>query len=248
MFKMKSLFNEYVSTIRDSNKNVKITILLALFVSIVQNAYLTVFNLYLSAGGYSTPAIGKILFYSNLGASIFALPVGIIGDKFGHKKLIVFSAFFISLNVFLQAITTNSILLSCLSFLYGISGLVIHISLYPYLSQNTSKKERVGVFSLLFIITNLGAILGSFLSGRLGNIFHQSEFVSLRFSLITLSIIGIISSTMAFKMKEQTRSKDALLSLKNLKGIILISGKFGVHSGLIGLGAGMVLPFGFTFL
>jgi len=240
---MKSLFRDYLTTIKESNRNVKITILLALFVAIVQNAYLTVFNLYLAAGGYSTSSIGKILFYSNIGASIFALPIGIIGDRFGHKRLISLSAFFISLNILLQATTTNSILLSCLSFLYGISGLVIHVSIYPYLSINTSTKDRVNVFSLIFIITNIGAIIGSFLSGKLGDIFRQSEFISLRLSLITLSSIGIIASTMSFKMKERNTIQETFVPLKNLKQALIVSIKFAVHSGLIGLGAGMVLPF-----
>jgi MFS family permease len=240
---MKSLFKDYLTTIKESNRNVKITILLALFVAIVQNAYLTVFNLYLAAGGYSTSSIGKILFYSNIGASIFALPIGIIGDRFGHKKLISLSAFFISLNILLQATTTNSIFLSCLSFLYGISGLVIHVSIYPYLSVNTSTKDRVNVFSLIFIITNIGAIIGSFLSGKLGDVFHQSEFISLRLSLIALSSIGIIASTMSFKMKERNEIQETFVPLKNLKETLIVSIKFAVHSGLIGLGAGMVLPF-----
>lgn len=240
---MKSLFKDYLTTIKESNRNVKITILLALFVAIVQNAYLTVFNLYLAAGGYSTSSIGKILFYSNIGASIFALPIGIIGDRFGHKKLISLSAFFISLNILLQATTTNSIFLSCLSFLYGISGLVIHVSIYPYLSMNTSTKDRVNIFSLIFIITNIGAIIGSFLSGKLGDVFHQSEFISLRLSLIALSSIGIIASTMSFKMKERNKIQETFFPLKNLKETLIVSIKFAVHSGLIGLGAGMVLPF-----
>lgn len=240
---MKSLFKDYLTTIKESNRNVKITILLALFVAIVQNAYLTVFNLYLAAGGYSTSSIGKILFYSNIGASIFALPIGIIGDRFGHKKLISLSAFFISLNILLQATTTNSIFLSCLSFLYGISGLVIHVSIYPYLSVNTSTKDRVNVFSLIFIITNIGAIIGSFLSGKLGDVFHQSEFISLRLSLIALSSIGIIASTMSFKMKERNEIQETFVPLENLKETLIVSIKFAVHSGLIGLGAGMVLPF-----
>lgn len=240
---MKSLFKDYLTTIKESNRNVKITILLALFVAIVQNAYLTVFNLYLAAGGYSTSSIGKILFYSNIGASIFALPIGIIGDRFGHKKLISLSAFFISLNILLQATTTNSIFLSCLSFLYGISGLVIHVSIYPYLSVNTSTKDRVNVFSLIFIITNIGAIIGSFLSGKLGDVFRQSEFISLRLSLIALSSIGIIASTMSFKMKERNEIQETFVPLKNLKETLIVSIKFAVHSGLIGLGAGMVLPF-----
>lgn len=240
---MKSVAKEYIYLLRKANVNLKVTIVLVFFVSLVQNAYLTTFNLYLSSIGFSTASIGKILLFSNLGSAAFAMPVGLLGDRFGHRRLILISSFVICINVALQAVATNSLWLSILSFLYGVSGLVIHISVYPFLSENCSSDERVQVFSLAFVVTYVGGILGSLLSGSLGKVISSNELLSIRISLLSISLAGFAASFLYFKTRETRITRFEKKPEVDKDGFVEITSKFGFHSALIGLGAGLVLPY-----
>ncbi|NCQ53326.1 MAG: MFS transporter, partial [Caldiserica bacterium] len=140
---MKSIIIDFTVALRKSSHSVKLALFAMFIISISQYAYMTIFNLYLSAGGLNTALIGGILFMSGIGASIFAFPTGILGDRFGRKKFLVLSSILIPFIIFIQAITLNSKILAIFSLLYGIVTLVIRISIDPFLAENSSSEERV---------------------------------------------------------------------------------------------------------
>lgn len=240
---MKSILGNFLITFKKAPKNIKLALSAMFIISIVQNAYLTIFNLYLSSGGLSIAAIGNILFMSGIGASIIAFPSGILGDKFGWKKFISISSLLVPLLILLQSITTKSQILAILSLLYGVVGLIIHISIYPYLSENTSYSERINVFSLYFLLTNFGGILGSFFSGKLSSIFNSTDFLSLRYTLIMFSLFGFLSIFYTARIKENRRKTYLEKHEIHFKNDFVLAIKFSIQSALIGLGAGLTIPY-----
>ena len=240
---MKSIIIDFTIALKKSSHSVKLALFAMFIISISQWAYMTIFNLYLSAGGLNTALIGGILFMSGIGASIFSFPSGILGDRFGRKKFLVLSSILIPFIIFIQAITLNSKILAIFSLLHGIVTLVIRISIDPFLAENSSSEERVHLFSLLFVITNLGGVVGSFFSGEISGLFKTNEFISLRYTLILFSIFSLISLFLVLPIKEE-RSKHNNTKVYEKPGPdFIIAFKFAVQSALIGLGAGIIVPF-----
>lgn len=240
---MKNIIADFTITLRNAPKSVKFALFAMFIISVSQNAYMTIFNLYLSAGGLNSASIGGILFMSGIGASIFAFPSGILGDRIGRKKFLVISSVLIPLIILIQAITLNSKVLAIFSLLYGIIGLVLRISINPFLAENTSNEERVHLFSLLFVIMNLGGVFGSFFSGKMSIVFKTTEFLSLRYTLVIFAIFAIFSLFLVLPIKEEKIKEDSQVAYEKSNGDFPVAFKFAVQTAFIGLGAGIIVPF-----
>ena len=240
---MKSIITDLTIALKKSSYSVKLALFAMFIISISQYAYMTIFNLYLSAGGLNTALIGGILFMSGIGASIFAFPSGILGDRIGRKKFLVISSILSPIIILIQSITLNSKILAIFSLLYGIITLVLRISIDPFLAENTSSEERVHLFSLLFVITNLGAVLGSFFSGKMSLIFKATEFISLRFTLIVFAIFSFLSLFLMLPIREMKRKAGDVMIYERSSTDFIIASKLTIQNLFIGLGAGIIVPF-----
>ncbi len=240
---MKSIITDLTIALKKSSYSVKLALFAMFIISISQYAYMTIFNLYLSAGGLNTALIGGILFMSGIGASIFAFPSGILGDRIGRKKFLVISSILFPIIILIQSITLNSKILAIFSLLYGIITLVLRISIDPFLAENTSSEERVHLFSLLFVITNLGAVLGSFFSGKMSLIFKATEFISLRFTLIVFAIFSFLSLFLMLPIREMKRKAGDVMIYERSSTDFIIASKLTIQNLFIGLGAGIIVPF-----
>jgi MFS family permease len=216
--------------------------MVAMFIlSLTQNAYSTIYNLYLSSGGIRNVMIGQILFMSGIGACIIALPAGFIGDRTGRKRLLIGSSFLIPILLLIQSITLNIYTLAVVSMINGIAVVILHISTDPFLAENSSHDQRIHLFSFFFVLSNLGAVFGSFFAGRLILLFRTSQFLSLRYTLLVFSLLSFIPFLIALPIEENRSRKHSMQSLSK-RDLSLIF-KFGTQNAFIGLGAGMSLPF-----
>ncbi|MGB9695084.1 MAG: MFS transporter [Caldisericaceae bacterium] len=238
---MKEIAREYRGFFKNFSFQTKRFILAMFILSLTQNAYSTIFNLYLSYGGIKNVVIGQIIFMSGIGASIIALPSGFIGDRVGRKKLLVASALVLPVLLLIESITINVTTLTIVSVLNGIAGVILHISTDPFLAENSKQEERVHLFSLFFILSNLGAVFGSFFAGRLVLLFKVSQFLSLRYTLIVFAVLSFLPFLIVLPMedKKTTVVKPQFLTREDFSLIL----KFGAQNAFIGFGAGMSLPF-----
>lgn len=203
----------------------------------------TIFNLYLSSGGIRNSVIGYIISMGGIGAAIMAIPSEVIGDKFGRKKVLLLGALLIPLTLFVSAITISPSILFISYLIYGAAGAILRITTNPFLAENSGIYERIHLFSVAFISTMLGNMTGSFLSGRIGNIFTANEFLSMRYSLIFFALISSLSFIFLLTIKEIKKERDIERLKCTLKEDLNIAVKFITQRGLIALGAGFIVPF-----
>jgi MFS family permease len=240
---MKGIIIDFAIAFKKSTLSVKLALLAVLLISTAQSAYMTIFNLYLSAGGLNNSAIGGILFMSGIGASIFAFPAGILGDRFGRKKFLILSSVLIPLVILIQAVTMNSTVLAIFSLFYGVMILVLRITMNPFLAENAEKHERVHLFALLFVVTNIGGVIGSYFSGQISTFFKTTEFLSLRYTLIIFAVLSLFSLFLVLPISEDKWKKRTEVLYQKLTSDFSNSFKFAVQTALIGLGAGAIVPF-----
>jgi MFS family permease len=209
-----------------------------------------IFNLYLSEGGYQEGFIGGMLSLSGLAFGLFAIPAGLLSDRTGRRRSMLWASFWGSFFLLLRALTMNRWLLVSASFLGGLSTTVYNISAAPFMMENSRPQERTYLFSMSFAVTLLAGVLGNLLGGKLPDLLNLvlrtgDKLLLYRLTLAVGALISFISLWPLFKVEEPAHKGSDLISDKApvASGEWWKIGKFSWCNLWIGLGAGLVIPF-----
>src|SRR6266853_5801874 len=170
-------------------------------------------NYYVHSLGYQPEFIGVFSAMPAIGALISAVPVGFLADRIGRKPVLVLTA--ILTPVFLAAcalVTSPFLLLSC-AFLQGVVSTAYWVTNLPLLTENTTERQRVGVFALnSFLLLGVGA-LGNLLGGSIPEfvaaILHVSaaSTVPLRWGVLTAALSTFIFGLPLWFLREPERRR-----------------------------------------
>ncbi|TWP23764.1 NarK/NasA family nitrate transporter [Apibacter muscae] len=169
---------------------------------------------------FSVVEIGWLLGIPVLTGSLLRLPVGIMTDKFGGKKVFIILLIFCSIPLFILPLAKSFLAFAILSFLFGIVGTSFAVGVgytsvwYP--------KEWQGRALGIFGMGNAGAAITTFLAPTLLNYLSKNnpengwKILPLiyGFTLIVLSILYIL---LAKNKKPQGSSKTMSSLLSPLK-------------------------------
>lgn len=212
-----------------------------------------IFNLYLLSLGFKEDFIGYMFFWNGLVYGLAAFPAGIICDRIGRRVSFLTGATASVLVNFVQALTADPFILLSSSFLGGLIGPLSWVAEAPFLMENSEPEERTHLFSVSSAIFLISSMMGSLLGGIVPQVFgsllgagKDSVLVfktTLVFS-ITFSLIAVIPYCMIKERQRHvsTNTQTGGLSLKNIRSksnIFMLS----LTAGLIGLGAGFIVPF-----
>ncbi len=122
-----------------------------------------------------------------------------------------------------------------------------------YITENTTKEQRINVFSLNFIVSNIGMMVASFIGGQASSYMsnYYTETQSIKVIFIVSAIISLLALIPIYFMneKENLTSRDFKGCIKGYKNIlnkkVMI---FMIYNFIIGCGAGMVVPFFSVYL
>jgi len=122
-----------------------------------------ILQLYLVSLGFESVALGTIFMMNPIGAALLTIPMGILADRYGKGKILLFGFTMISLNMTLL-LTTRSIELIMLAFLFlGIAnatGAVLG-PLYASFFDSKDLDRAFGLMGFLNIISiSAGSLLG----------------------------------------------------------------------------------------
>ena len=128
---------------------------------------------------YYSDYLLKVLFYSSgtsalitsmegLGGFVFAIPLGILADRYGRRYLLILTAFLLFLGTIgIWALTTSEAGLITYTFIYG-AGWGMYVDLLVALAQDSVKDSIVGsVSGWMFFIFNIGTLFGGPIFGLL---------------------------------------------------------------------------------
>ena len=242
------IFTEFYEIVRGAGRNVQHFMLCVFVNGLVMAALSVMLGIYYTNIGLSEVVIGSLLSLRTLGNSIGAFFAILLVQSFGTKR-----ALYISFSTMLVCglIFTNITLLPVMhaaSFLFGVAQAVFVVVQAPFYKKYSNDKTVVGVFSASFVLNNISMFSGSFMFGRfsdifasLGGIVFGSKMVlNISFILLVINLISL--SKIEFDLEfSNTKGKSKFrdyIEVLNHDSVLYM-----VKTALIGLGAGLIVPF-----
>jgi predicted MFS family arabinose efflux permease len=254
-----SIFAEYLRQIRDSGPNPRRYLAGIFLIGLGQSVFTLLFNLYLRALGIPDSTIGQVLSKMSLGAGLAAIPVAFVLRRTAARTVLLVSGAVTASAYLFQSILTAPDLLLTVAFFAGTVMTVFRLSIAPVIMREAAPASRPFLFSASYTVLFLSAIVGSTLGGFLPNLFRlvtDSDPLALRFSLFVAcglflsSMVPFAGMTARPPVEADAggprggRRDRMLAAVRELAEV-----DWGLHlkliapSLLIGLGAGLIIPF-----
>ena len=243
-----SIITEFLNIVHYAGKNVQRFMLCVFVNGLVMSALSVMLGIYYTNIGLSEAVVGSLLSVRTLGNSIGAFFAILLVQSFGTKRSLYVS---FSVMIICGLCFTNITFLPVMqiaSFLFGVAQAIFVVIQAPFYKKNSDDKNVVGVFSASFVLNNIAMFSGSFLFGIFSDIF--ASFGGLIFGskmVLNLSIILLFINLFALSgidfdlelanSRKGNKFKDYFSILNRDCTLYMIK------TALIGLGAGLIVPF-----
>ncbi len=245
---MAQLLASYRDGMRSLSKNVRLYLLAITLSSISMGMFSTLFNLYLQGLGYPKAFMGELVSTSSLAAAIILIPAGIFSDRIGRKWSMVIGLGIAGIGQVGRALAEGQQTLIGLTFIVGLFNALSMVANAPFLAENTTKEERMQLFSINFALMTFSSMLGNIIGGALPSLLSTAGVAVIWAQKITLLVaaaatFGAALPILSIHEHRPAAPSQARKSEKVQWGDYLLIGKFIFAQGLVGFGAGLFVPF-----
>lgn len=237
------------------NKNAFLYILFNLLSSFNSGIFNTYVGIYLKERQFNETFVGYVLSVNIFSLAIFSLIGAYVIGKIGRKKNFALSAISMAVGMVLLVTTNIEALIIFSGALIGFGLSLKTTGESMYLSENSGPTERVFIFSMNFTAFNLGWMAANFFGGQLSN--ALKKIMPYNSALLVVLLVGALLSALSMIpvlfMVENRRGnprglRECFIGYKN----ILMEEKKAIYfllfNAIVGLGAGMVVPFFSVYL
>ncbi len=245
------MLSGYLSMARRFSHNARAYLAYYFLLSVHLGIYGVIFNLYILRLGFREDLLGLMLSIVFISTGLAALPAAALCDRLGRKNTLLISILATSFSLFLLYTMASPEWLLALSALYGIGTSLYTVAGSPFLMENSTPDERMHLFSINSALSQVayivGCMAGGLLPGALAGmgldtanpaIYRYTLFLSL--ALVMLSAIPVLHmNENRCRPVVQARRISVLGSTLRSAGVQ----KLIVINGLVGIGAGMIVPF-----
>jgi len=235
------VFNTY----RGMQKEAKYLIYSSVLPSVAYGMFYTDIAYFLTTvQGLSFNLMGLIV--TVMGISTFAtcVPMGIVADKYGRKRVLILGNIIASVIIAVFALTTNPALLIIAAIFEGISEAASYSSSSALLAEKAEDAKRNSVFSMFGFAQSTAFGLGAIAilaTSTMGGFTNKESHVLL---YVIFAVLSLSSTLIIFKVSESKRSTKANATLSELlprksKNVLV---KYAFTGAIIAFGAGMVVP------
>jgi MFS family permease len=234
-------------TYRRLPKEAKYLIYSAILPFIAYGMFYTDLSFFLtSVQGLSIPIMGLIV--TVMGVATFAanIPLGIVADKYGRKRLHIAGNIIASAIIAVFALTTNIAFLLIAAVVEGIGEAAFAASANALLAEKAEEKLRTDAYSLFGFAQSAAFGVGSLLI-PLVMIFETVGFNNKEGHVllyVVLAVLSLSSTLFMLRISEPQREKrhgvnwKKMLPHKSKDPLV----RYVISSGLIAFGAGLVVP------
>ena len=199
---------------------------------------------YLSLIGLDEPAIGSLMMVGMMVMAVLTIPAGLLADAIGKKRVALAGS---GLNVVYSLIyylTTDIKFLFLAELLGGLAGALGWAPTAALLADKAGEK-RDYAFSFFSFASSTFSFLGTLLGGLpdlLVALMGFSLVEASRLMFLLSSALSITGSILLMLVEERRKpSRRSIRPFSNVRSWGIIA-RYGLTSALIGLGAGLVIP------
>lgn len=237
-----------LKSIKILNRNMKMFLVINFIECFSMGVFMTFAGIQLKEIGYGEHFVGYILSINTLTTAAGSVFSAYILERIGRKNSFILGFFCIAVGSIGITMVRMKFLVIIMSVLVGFGLSVRSTAEGMFITENTAPEERVSVFSLNFAIYNLGYVVATFLGGIISYV--VAEYINPDISIQSVFIVSTALSFMAlipiYFMKEPENHvprslSGCIIAYKHILNTKVI--KFMIFYCIVGVGAGLVVPF-----
>ncbi|MEK4435504.1 MFS transporter [Paenibacillus sp. FSL K6-2862] len=255
--------------IRGWSRNIQLFFLASILYQIGNGMFSVLYNLYIQGLGYNDTMNGQIVSIQSLATAIMFVPIGLGGDRFSRKRLLIAGALFSGIFLIGRSFDYSASGLIWFAVFSGLFAGVFQVLAIPFLAENVKKSQRLKMFSYYSSLVLASQVLGSLGGGVFADLLHTLGIAKVT-GLQTVLFIGGAATLAAFipmlfvsddKASAQTVTTDHTVpaaiatedknlstteesgKLQNNNKDSRLIGQFVITQLLIGFGSGLVVPY-----
>ncbi|NUU76568.1 MFS transporter [Paenibacillus xylanilyticus] len=255
--------------IRGWSRNIQLFFLASILYQIGNGMFSVLYNLYIQGLGYNDTMNGQIVSIQSLATAIMFVPIGLCGDRFSRKRLLITGALFSGIFLIGRSFDYSASGLIWFAVFSGLFAGVFQVLAIPFLAENVKKSQRLKMFSYYSSIVLASQVLGSLGGGVFADLLHTAGIAKVT-GLQTVLFIGGAATLAAFipllfvsdekapahmattdqavpaPIASENRNCSAAQQIGDVKGKNKDSrliGQFVITQLLIGFGSGLVVPY-----
>jgi predicted MFS family arabinose efflux permease len=241
-----------LAQVREFKRNAKLYLVFVLLINAIVGSTNVLYGLYIMQIGFTEDFYGRIVAIKTIAIGISAIPCGFFCERFGPVRSLRLATILIFLSNIMQFVFIDKYIILAGSMLSGFGFALVFVNESPFIMRNSTYQDRVHLFSYNFVAIMLSFVYGSFVSGLVSDILKLKfpEYISMRIALLLFTIVSFFAIIPVTIMSHSNNHENGKrLAFRDLKknshsGITVMIG----FAALIGLGAGMVIPFFNIFL
>lgn len=183
------------------SKNLTNLIFYSFISSVSWAIYKVVFNLFLRNIGFGNDFIGQITSIEMLGSAIIGIIIGVLGDRYGKKKMLFISSLGFGILLIARISFPTEQVLYFLSFFSGGFMTSRMLLLNSYIVDITEHSVRGKAFGFNFGLMMGSGVFGNFVGGFMG------EFIGLKTTLFIAAFAYVFSIALISKVPESSGEK-----------------------------------------
>lgn len=239
-------------------RNIQLFFLASVLCQVGSGMFSVLYNVYIQKLGYNDTMNGQIVSIQSLATAIMFIPIGLAGDKFGRKKLLIAGALFSGIALIGRSFDYSANGLIWFAVFSGLFAGVFQILSIPYLAESVKETQRLKIFSYYSALVLASQVVGSLGGGVLADLLHHTFGISEVLGLQIVLLLGGATTLIAFipllfitetKTLHRTKHEDkehsqtpTEVNADVKKDSVLII-QFVTTQLLIGLGSGLVIPY-----
>ena len=208
------------------------------------------FNLYLSEGGFNEQVAGWSASAIALGMGFVGLPAGVLADRIGRKWTLLLGALVLGVSLFFRCLTYEMIPVMALSFTTGAAQALLNTTSQPFLTENSRPSIRTQLFSAHFVAMLFAGIVGNYGGGQLPELlqswnpeWRDSLLYPYRWTLVVGALATLAALFPLLGIRERERAPEQREDAVPWSQVASPVTKLAINYVLIGIGAGLVMPF-----
>ncbi len=237
----------YFARLRSFSPNARLYLAGTFLMGLGHGAVWVHMNLYYRALGLGEASIGRILSAGALGNVLVAIPAALWIDRFPAGRIFsIAAAGYAALLTVMLLVSSPGLLTAC-SLAVGMLFTIHWVAAAPFFMRNASDEDRLYLFGFATAVETLATVIAAAAGGMAIRLLTErlgSELHGLRAALLTIAA-ATASATLFFA---RIHEGPLVRAVRSLRSYLLtrdwgLLGRLIFPGFLVGLGAGLIIPF-----